>query len=65
MVWAPVRLFGLTAKEIISDLIDEHIERRKETLELLSRSERIEAIEQGKAEVARGVKGKSLDELEH
>jgi len=51
-------------KEILSDLIDEYIERHKETLELLSKPEWVEAIEQGKAEVARGKKGKSLDELE-
>jgi len=51
-------------KEILSDLIDEYIERHKETLELLSKPEWIEAIEQGKADVARGKKGKSLDELE-
>jgi predicted CopG family antitoxin len=51
-------------KEIISDLIDEYTERHRETLELLSRPEWVEAIEQGKVEVAEGVKGKSLDELE-
>ena len=51
-------------KEILSDLIDEYIERHKETLELLSKPEWVEAIEQGKAEVASGKKGKSLDELE-
>ncbi len=51
-------------KEIITDLIDEYIERHKETLELLSRPEWLDAIEQGKAEVAHGVKGKSLHELE-
>ena len=51
-------------KEILSDLIDEYIERHKETLELLSKPEWVEAIEQGKAEVARGKKGKSLDKLE-
>ena len=51
-------------QEILSDLIDEYIERHKETLELLSKPEWIEAIEQGKADVARGKKGKSLDELE-
>ena len=51
-------------KEILSDLIDEYIERHKETLELLSKPESVEAIKQGKAEVARGKKGKSLDELE-
>ena len=51
-------------KEILSDLIDEYIERHKETLELLSKPEWVQAIEQGKAEVARGKTGKSLDELE-
>ena len=51
-------------KEILSDLIDEYIERHKETLELLSKPEWVEAIDQGKAEVVGGMKGKSLDELE-
>jgi len=51
-------------KEIITDLIDEYIERRKETLEILSKPEWLEAIEQGKAEVAKEVKGKSLHDLE-
>jgi len=36
-------------KEIITDLIDEYVERRKETLEILSKPEWLEAIEQGKA----------------
>lgn len=49
---------------ILSDLIDEYIERHKETLDLLSRPEWVEAIEQGEAEIAGGVPGKSLDELE-
>ena len=51
-------------KEIISELIDEYTARHKETLDLLSRPEWVEAIETGKAEVAEGVKGKSLDDLE-
>ena len=51
-------------KEILSDLIDEYIERHKETLELLSKPEWVGAIDQGKEEVARGKKGKSVDELE-
>ena len=51
-------------KEILSELIDEYIERHKETLELLSKPEWLEIIEKGKEEVARGVRGKSLDELE-
>ncbi len=51
-------------KEILSDLIDEYIERHKETLDLLSKPEWVVAIEQGKAEIAQGIKGKSLEELE-
>ena len=38
-------------------------ERHKETLDLLSRPEWVEAIARGKEEVAAGVPGKSLDEL--
>ena len=51
-------------KEILSELIDEYIERHKETLELLSRPEWVEAIKKGREEVAKGIKGKRLDELE-
>lgn len=51
-------------KMILSDLIDEYIERHKETLDLLSRPEWVEAIAQGEAEVDSGVPGKRLDELE-
>jgi predicted CopG family antitoxin len=51
-------------KAILSDLIDEYIERHKETLDLLSRPEWVKTIEKGKAEIAMAVKGKSLDELE-
>lgn len=51
-------------KEILSELIDEYVERHKETLDLLSRPEWIEAIKKGKEEVAKGIKGKTLDELE-
>lgn len=51
-------------KAILSELIDEYIERHKETLDLLSRPEWVEAIEQGEAEVDAGVPGKGLDELE-
>ncbi len=50
-------------KEILSDLIDEYIERHKETLELLSRPEWVEIITRGKQEVNSGVKGKALEEL--
>ena len=51
-------------KDILSELIDEYIERHKETLELLSNPEWVEMIEAGKAEVTQNIKGKSLVELE-
>lgn len=51
-------------KEILSQLIDEYIERHTETLALLSRPEWVETITKGKEEVDLGVKGKSLNELE-
>lgn len=50
-------------KEILSGLIDEYIERHKETLDLLSKPDWVEIITAGKQEVKSGVKGKSLDEL--
>jgi len=51
-------------KEILSELIDEYIERHKETLELLSKPEWVEVIMQGKEQVQSGIKGKSLEQLE-
>lgn len=51
-------------KDILSDLVDEYIERHKETLEILSNPKWVEMIRQGKREVEKGVKGKSLHELE-
>jgi hypothetical protein len=50
-------------KEILSALIDEYIERHKETLDLLSKPEWIDIIARGKNEVEQGVAGKRLDEL--
>jgi predicted CopG family antitoxin len=50
-------------KEILSELIDEYIERHQETLDLLSRPEWVDIIARGKEEVSNGVKGKGLDEL--
>jgi len=50
-------------KEILSELIDEYIERHKETLDLLSRPEWVEILTRGKQEVTNGIKGKSLAEL--
>jgi hypothetical protein len=50
-------------KEILCDLIDEYIERHKETLDLLSKPEWVDIITRGKQEVRSGIKGKSLAEL--
>lgn len=50
-------------KEILTELIDEYIERHKETLELLARPEWVDAIRRGKEEVARGIEGRKLDDL--
>ena len=51
-------------KDILSELIDEYVERHKETVDLLSKPEWVELIEQGKTEVVKAIKGKTLDELE-
>lgn len=51
-------------KDILTELIDEYIARHKETLALLSNPQWIEIITQGKEEVKKGVKGKSIHELE-
>ena len=51
-------------KEILSGLIDEYIERHKETLEILSNPHWVEIINKGKAEVKKRVNGKHLDELD-
>ena len=51
-------------KDILSELIDEYIDRHKETLELLSKPEWIDIIRKGKKEIKDNVRGKSLDELE-
>ncbi len=51
-------------KEILSELIDDYIERHKETLEILSRPDWVEAINQGlkaseKGEIVKWRKKKS------
>jgi hypothetical protein len=51
-------------QEILAELVDEYIERHRETLEILSNREWVEMIKKGKKEVVEKVKGKSLDELE-
>lgn len=55
---------GIEMKEILSELIDEYVERHRETLDLLSKPEWVEAITRGKDEVRRGVQGRRLDELD-
>jgi hypothetical protein len=50
--------------KILTDLIDDYIERHKETLDLLSKPDWVEIIKQGKEDVSRGIKGKGLHELE-
>ena len=50
--------------DILSELIEEYIERHKETLELLSRPDWVEIIRTGKKEIEDKAKGKSLDDLE-
>jgi hypothetical protein len=49
-------------KEISTDLIDEYVERHRETLDLLSQPEWVEIIQTGKQEVREGVKGKAPNE---
>jgi predicted CopG family antitoxin len=51
-------------KDILSDLVDDYIERHRETLDLLSNPDWVKKIEQGKREVLQNIKGKSLNELE-
>ena len=51
-------------KEILGELIDEYIERHKETLDILSKPEWVDMIVKGKAEITQAVQGKSIDELE-
>jgi predicted transcriptional regulator len=51
-------------KDILSELVDNYIERHRETLEILSNPKWVELIKQGKREVEAGVKGKKLRELE-
>ena len=51
-------------KETLSELIDEYIDRHKETLSLLSKPQWVEIIKKGKEEVKKEIKGKTLNELE-
>jgi len=51
-------------KDILTELVDEYVERHKETLEILSRPDWVKQIRAGREEVRKGIRGKSLDELE-
>lgn len=51
-------------QDILCDLIDDYLERQKETLELLSNPEWAALIAAGKTEVESKVPGVSLDVLE-
>ncbi|RZD18661.1 MAG: hypothetical protein EVG15_04575 [Candidatus Acididesulfobacter diazotrophicus] len=51
-------------KDIVSELIDGYIERHQETLYILSNPEWVSLIKQGKEEVRKGIKGKTLAQLE-
>jgi hypothetical protein len=51
-------------KEILSGLIDDYIERHRETLDLLSDPRWVELIHKGKEEIRKNVRGKLLNELE-
>ncbi|MGB7293025.1 MAG: hypothetical protein WBD99_12705, partial [Thermodesulfobacteriota bacterium] len=42
-------------KDIISELVDQYIERHKETLEILSNPEWVELIRKGKKEIDEGI----------
>lgn len=50
-------------KDILSEPIDEYVERHRETLDLISRPEWVDVIARGRSEIERGVEGKTLDEL--
>ena len=49
---------------ILTELIDDYIDRHRETLDLLSKPEWVDSIMKGKNEVREGIRGKALDQLE-
>ena len=51
-------------EDILSELIEEYIERHNETLELISSHKHAALIKKGKDEVKKAIKGKTLAELE-
>ena len=50
--------------EIVTELVEEYIERHKETLEILSHPEWVEMIRKGEKEIERG-EFTTLDEVEN
>ena len=52
-------------KSIVTEMIDEFIERHQETLDLLSKPQWVKDIQAGKKEIRSGVKGKSIHELDN
>lgn len=56
-------LEGRSMEDIVIELVDDYIERQRETLDLPSRPGLVEAIRRGREEVAGEVKGKGLDDL--
>jgi len=51
-------------QDIFAELIDDYIQRHKETLEILSKPEWVDIINKGKLEIKESKKGKLLNELE-
>jgi len=51
-------------KDILSELIDGYIESHNETLEILSNPDWVRLIKKGKEEIEKGIKGKTLAQLE-
>ena len=49
---------------VLEEAVDDYIERYKETLEIIDNNNFYTQIKKGKKEIAKGVKGKSLNELD-
>ena len=49
---------------VLEEAVDDYIERYKETLEIIDNNNFYTQIKKGKEEIAKGVKGKSLNELD-
>ena len=55
---------GRSIRDILEELIDQYIEARKETLEILSQPGLYESVIESSKAARRGKKGKKLDELD-